>query len=64
MFNLQESFIIIRGNKADSDGGHRRGFKGGAWLELVGPLWMGFGEGELGKRHLAHKLDVRLAHTY
>lgn len=64
MLNLQESFIIIRGKKADSGEGHRGGFKGGAWLELVGLLWMGFGEGELGKRHLAHKLDVRLAHTY
>lgn len=45
MLNLQESFITIRGKKTDSDGGHRGGFKGRAWLELVGRLWMGFGEG-------------------
>lgn len=64
VLNLQESFIIIRGKKADSDRWHKGGFKGRAWLELVGPLWKGFGERELGKRHLAHKLDVRLAHTY
>lgn len=42
----------------------RTGFKGGAWPELVGLLGMGFGGGELGKHHLAHKLDVRLTHTY
>lgn len=29
----------------------------------MGPFWMGFGEVELGKRHLAHKLDVKLTYT-
>lgn len=30
----------------------------------MGPFWMGFGEVELGKCHLAHKLDGKLTHIY
>lgn len=64
MLNLQEPFIVIRGKKDYCDGAGRRGFKGESRLELVGSLRMGFGEVKLRKHHLAHKLDVKLTHTY
>lgn len=64
MLILQESFVIIRRKKMDCDGRGTRGFKGGAWHELVGLLCVGSGNVELGKHHLAHKLDVRFTHTY
>ena len=62
--SLQKSFILIRGRKDDSDQGGQESLQRWAWLEFMGPFWMGFGEVELGKCHLAHKLDVKLTHTY
>lgn len=61
--SLQKSFILIRGRKDDCDQRGQESLQSGAWLEFMGPFWMGFGEVELGKRHLAHKLDVKLTYT-
>lgn len=40
--------------------GAEESLQSGRGLDSMGPFWMGFGEVELGKRHLAHKLDVKL----
>lgn len=63
MLTLQESFVIIRRKQMDCDGRGRRASKAGHG-EFVGLLCVGSGDVELGKHHLAHKLDVRLTHTY
>lgn len=64
MLNLQESFIIIRGKKECRDREGEASEAEHAWLELVDSQRKGFGEVQLRKCHLAHKVYVRLPHTY